>query len=261
MRICSPVLVLLLGVPQHASAQQALSDRWVAFDRAGAPNSALQCFTPSEVAVSRGYLVLRTESRITVCSSYDLHLFFHRYASAFVAMRSFNFLYGDVEVRARFGGGMGSGSWPAIWLADASCQPSDPTGTDEHCNEQEVDIAEILGSDFAKVYQWIHVNRFKYNDHCEPRVSDTATNFHIYGLQWSPGSLVFRIDGIATCTIRQPYVPNAPMYLKISAFVGRLGGPISRSSLPWSTLIDYVKITQGHTVVFEDDFGSPSAPR
>ena len=254
-----PALLLLLAMSPHASAQVGLSERWVAFDRAGAPNSPRQCFTPSNVMVSHGYLVLTTEAHITMCRSYDLPLFFRLYTSGFVAMRNFNFLYGDVEVRARFGGGTASGSWPAIWLADASCQASDPTGTDERCNEQEIDIAEILAGNFGKVYQWIHVNRFKNNDHCEPLESDTAKNFHVYGLRWSPGSLVFRIDGITTCTITRPYVPNAPMYLKISAFAGRLGGPINRDSLPWNTTVDYVKVTQGANVIFEDDFGDPAA--
>lgn len=44
------------------------------------------------------------------------------------------------------------------------------------------------------------------------------------------------------------------MYLKISMSVGKYGGPVKNDSLPWKTIIDYVKVTQGNSVVFIDDF-------
>ena len=78
-------------------------------------------------------------------------------------MRNFNFLYGTVEFRAKFGGGVGTGAWPTVWMEDASCQASDPTGTDERCNGQEIDIAEILNSDFTHINQQIHVDNFNHN--------------------------------------------------------------------------------------------------
>jgi beta-glucanase (GH16 family) len=169
-------------------------------------------------------------------------------------MRSFNFLYGTVEFRAKFGGGTGSGAWPVVWMADVSCQASDPNGTDDRCNGQEIDIAEILHGDFAHVNQEIHVDNFTHNDGCTASASDTSENFHVYQLTWSPGSLVFRIDGTTTCVIQQPYVPKAPMYVKVSVFAGEMGGPIKNKTLPWETLIDYVRVTQGGTVVFDDEF-------
>jgi hypothetical protein len=139
-------------------------------------------------------------------------------------------------------------------MADASCQSSDPTGTDDNCNEQEIDIAEILHSDFTHVNQQIHVDKFSHNDGCNATTTDTSTNFHIYQLFWSAGSLVFKIDGTTTCTITQKYVPNASMYIKIDNFVGKFGGQVNDRSLPWVTLVDYLKVTQKSKVIFEDDF-------
>ena len=75
-------------------------------------------------------------------------------------------------------------------------------------------------------------------------------------MTWSPGSLVFKIDGVTSCVIRQPYVPKSAMYLKVSVFAGAFRGPIKKATLPWETLIDYVKVTQGSTVVFDDEFNS-----
>jgi beta-glucanase (GH16 family) len=256
------LIALLLVAPPFvlrlAPAQEILPNQWTAFNRAGAPNSDLQCFTSSNVGISNGGLVILTKADSASCSSIDLSSAKYNYTSGFVSMRSFNFLYGTVEFRAKFGGGPGSGAWPAVWMADASCEASDPTGTDNRCNGQEIDIAEILNSDFAHVNQQIHVDNFTHNDGCKPLTSDTSQNFHIYQLVWSPGILVFRIDGTTTCTIKRSYIPNAPMYIKVSVFLGKVGGPVKDSSLPWRTFIDYVRVTQGSKVVFEDNFNSTS---
>jgi len=248
------VLVALCCYPALALSQTALSGQWIAFDRAGAPESDLQCFTPRNVMVSGGNLLITTKSETASCASFDLPYKTYHYTSGYVAMRTFNFLYGTVEFRAKFGGGPGTGAWPTVWMADASCQASDPTGTDDKCNGQEIDIAEILNSDPTHVNQEIHVDNFTHNDGCKPFATDTSQSFHVYQLVWSAGSLVFRIDGTTTCTITQRYVPNTAMYLKIDMYVGSYGGPVNNSSLPWTTLVDYVKVTQGSAVIFNDDF-------
>lgn len=230
--------------------------QWVAFNRAGAENSRMQCFTSNNVGIENGYLVITTKAEAADCSSFDLLNETRPYTSGFVSMRQFSFLYGVLEFRAKFGGGSGSGAWPAVWLADASCQASDPTGTDDRCNEQEIDVAEIMKSDFTHVNQQIHVDRFSHNDGCSALASDTSQNFHVYQLAWSPGLLEFVIDGVKTCTIAKPYVPSAPMYVKIDVYVGSMGGPVKATSLPWTTLVDYVKVTQGSTVLFSEDFNA-----
>jgi len=248
------LLIALLGFPVSTLAETGLSDDWIAFNRAGAPNSNLQCFTPNNVSVSNGNLVIITRLETSTCSSFDLPSSTYNYTSGFVSMRRFNFLYGTVEFRAKFGGGAGTGSWPCVWMEDASCQASDPTGTDDNCTGQEIDVAEILNSKFDQVNQRIHVDGFTHNDGCTAETSDTSQNSHTYQMAWSPGSLVFKIDGATTCTISKNYVPKAPMYIKVDTFVGSVGGPIKLESLPWTTLVDYVKVTQGHNVVFFDDF-------
>ena len=144
-------------------------------------------------------------------------------------------------------------------MADVSCQKSDPSGTDNSCNGQEIDVAEILGSDFRHVNQQIHVDRFRHNDACGATTSDVSQNFHVYELDWAPGSLVSKIDGTVTCTIKKPYVPDTPMYVKITTFVGGAGGgAVKDASLPWETKVDYVSVSQGATQIFHDDFNDSS---
>lgn len=252
-------LLTFLGFSILTWAQTSPNDAWIVFNRAGAPNSSEQCFTPNNVHVADGNLVITTQPEESSCRSIDLPLAKHDYTSGFISMRHFNFLYGTIEFRARFGGGANTGSWPAIWMQDASCQSSDPTGTNDSCNGQEIDIAEILHGDFDDVNQQIHVDNFTHNDGCAASAKDVSENYHTYDLVWSPGSLVFKIDGETTCTVVKRYVPNSPMYVKISTFVGSYGGPIDIKSLPWTTSVDYLKVTQGSNLVFFDAFdGKPT---
>ena len=237
----------------HPEVRADVGPQWIAFNRAGAPSSSLQCFTPENVHVLDGNLAIETKAEPATCSSFDLAPARYRFTSGFVAMRSFHFLYGTVEFRAKFGGGSQTGAWPAVWMADASCQASDPDGTDDDCNGEEIDIAEILGGNFEQVNQQIHVDHFAHNDGCSASISDTSRNFHVYQLVWTARSLVFKIDRKTTCTIEQ-HIPHAPMYVKINMNVGALGGPVELKSLPWHTRVDYLKVTQGENVVFRDDF-------
>jgi beta-glucanase (GH16 family) len=173
--LIGPLLVLLACFAQVARAQDKHKQDWVAFSRAGAPSRPLQCFSPSNVSVCGGDLILFTRAESTTCSSFDLATATYKYTSGFVAMRTFSFLYGTVEFRAKFGGGSRSGAWPVVWMADVSCQASDPNGADNRCNGQEIDIAEILHGDFKHVNQQIHVDNFTHDDGCDPRTSDTST--------------------------------------------------------------------------------------
>jgi len=245
-----------LAIELSAQSQNSVKNQWIAFNRAGAGNSNLQCFKPNNIQVAGGLLSITTKKESANCSSIDLAPSEYKYTSGFISMRTFHFLYGTVEFRAKFGGGDRSGAWPVIWMNDAPCQPSDPTGTDDPCKGQEIDVAEILDGNFQHVNQQIHTDNFIHNDGCTASVSDTSRNFHTYKMDWNPGILNFSVDGVATCRINGPYVPNVPMYLKITMFVGSYGGPLNESTLPWTTSIDYVRIKKAGEVVFEDDFNS-----
>ena len=254
-------LIMLLNamlhcVPTFAQSANETKDQWIAFNRAGAGNSNLQCFKPDNVAVSDGFLIISTKTEPANCSSIDLAPADYKYTSGFVSMRSFSFLYGTIEFRAKFGGGDHSGAWPVVWMNDAACQPTDPTGTDGSCKGEEIDIAEILDGNFERVNHQIHVGNFTNNDGCTAQVSDTSKNFHTYKLAWSEGTLDFSVDGVTTCKVSGKYVPSVPMYLKMNVFVGNYGGPVNEGSLPWRTFVDYVRIKEGARTLFEDDFTS-----
>jgi hypothetical protein len=250
----SPHTVTLAGTGTEQSAK-GLSNQWIAFNRAGSPNSGQQCFLPSNVAAGKGALTLTAQHVNSTCASMDFpRASSYPYTSAELAMKRFNFLYGTVEFKGKFGGGAKSGSWPAVWLYDASCQNSDPTGTDNNCTAEEIDMTEILSGNFSQVAQNLHIPKQKYDKTCLARVTDVSLNYHTYDLVWAPGSLVWKIDGKKTCSMTSK-IPSHSMYLKIDVFVGgNTGGTVNNATFPWTTTIQYVRVTQNGTTVFYDNF-------
>jgi beta-glucanase (GH16 family) len=219
---------------------------WAVPSRPGdASNNELECYSPSNAAVRGGSLVLT--SRI------DLSCAGHGYTSAMVQWRTFNFLYGRIEIRALEAGG--KGTWPALWLLGADCQQTNITTPDNisPCNwpatgSDEIDITEIKGGDLTHVNEVLITSAGTSG--CRPATSDVSVNWHIYTLDWQPGSLIWKIDGTATCSTVSN-VPSHPMFLIMNtALGGNGGGAIDNKSLPQTHSIDYVRV----------NFRGPSPP-
>lgn len=99
----------------------------------------------------------------------------------------FDFKYGTAEARIKLSAG--EGLWPAWWLLGNGNWPE--TG--------EIDIMEYVGEkDWASAA--VHgpgyfgetpfVNRFYFNK------NNDATQWHVYGVDWTPDSLIFKYDGV-----------------------------------------------------------------
>jgi hypothetical protein len=238
-----------------------LGPQWIVFQRAGSGNSDLACFNASNIRVGRNLgLLIASQQATQTCASIDLSPAAYSYTSGYVAMRSFNFSgSGTIEFYGKFGGGGSTGMWPAVWLYDSSCQPSDPTGTDNNCNaavvggDNEIDMTEILGTP-TSINQEIHVAG-GHNDGCTATVTDATQNFHDYKLVWVSGtSLTWYVDGAQTCSIVESYVPAGSLYVKIDMYMGQVAGTINNSSLPWTTQINWLTVTQSGSVIFSDYF-------
>ena len=251
----STAAVSAIAFAESFGVVPGLNDQWLAYSRALTGG----CAEPANVGIADGVLQLTAALQQENCDSIDLAEQSFNYSTHEIQMRTFNFLYGTVEFRTQVGGGANAGAWPIFEMYDSGCQMSDPTGTDNNCNGQEVDIAEFIGT-VDTVNQQIHVDSRQHNDGCTPSLADASENFHIYDLIWSPGSLAWQVDGITTCTVTASYVPDAPMYLKINMWMGSLAGQVDNGSLPWTTQVDYVKILQNGSTIFYDDFTGGAGP-
>ncbi len=249
------LLLLAIGVLAAAFPLQAqvlifddefsgttLSSKWFALDLYSDLNREEQCYQPSQVTVDSGYLKETAVARAVTCNGHTLP-----YTSgAVVWAPPLTFLYGTVEFKAKFAGC--TGCWPAVWLLGYLCQPAAATIYNAHTCDwanpgaDEIDILEILHSNFTSVNQQIHTDG--HNNGCSPSTTDVSQNYHTYDLQWSDGLLKWYIDGELTCTISQSYVPNHQMYLIMNLALGGTGGRIDNATLPSSSFVEYVRVYQ-----------------
>jgi len=212
---------------------------WALLDREDGEGNA-DYYTPSAASLDGGFLKIFTKVDRSFKNT--------EFSSATAQWRSFNFLYGTIEVRAKFAGG--KGSWPAVWLLGHDCQASNlqtPSNVGT-CKwpapgSDEIDIAEILDSKPKLVNQQLHSNN--HDDGCHAPTTDSSAEFHTYTLVWQPGSLIWKIDGLTTCKLAADYVPNTPMFLILNNAVGEKGaGKIQNSTFPQTMYVDYVHVWQ-----------------
>jgi Domain of unknown function (DUF4082)/Fibronectin type III domain/Glycosyl hydrolases family 16 len=220
---------------------------WTVMDQQGdTSNEEVECFLPSQVAESGGFLTETLISHSVTCpagtpnSSNPLPD-----ESGAVQMKSVSFTYGTVVVRAKMGSG--SNAWPAIWLLGASCQqPNWLTNPGFSCgwpsdeaDAAEIDIAEIKGFSTGPGTVWQNLIASGGNQSCTPTTSNTNANYHTYELDWTPASVIWKIDGIQTCKFTS-HVPTHPMFLIIET--ADPGGTLSE---PQVTSVDYAHASFG----------------
>ncbi len=216
-----------------------LAPQWLALNRDGdQSNSELQWYLPANVTVTGGNLVETCQVQSQSGRSYT---------SGCVQWRSFNFRFGTVEARILYAGGLGP--WPAMWLLGSDCQYENPInpGNIGGCNwpapgSEEVDIAEIRSSDHLHVSQ--NVQSTGGNSINSVVATDVSTNWHVYKMTWTSAAVTWYIDGAQTASTTTA-IPQRSMFMIIDLAVGGSGGAVTNGTLPQSTLVDYVKVTQG----------------
>jgi len=151
---------------------------------------------------------------------------------------AFKFTYGYAETRAKFT--HGRGYWPAFWLLNAYYGDADP----------EIDIMEFIGHNQDVVYHTYHYfdaqgELRSTKSHPVPGIDYTA-EFHTFGVEWMPGTLIFYIDGIETLKVVDENVSNQEMYVIANQAIGGwwAGSADEQTPFPGKYLIDYIRVYQ-----------------
>ncbi len=130
----------------------------------------------------------------------------------------FDFLYGTASARIKLT--EGAGLWPAWWLLGNGNWPE--TG--------EVDIMENIGEkDWANAA--VHGTGYSGDAGIVNRLyfpsNNDVTNWHVYAVDWTPDSMIFKYDGITMLRITKPMVQffgewafATPKYLILNFAVG-----------------------------------------
>ena len=161
----------------------------------------------------------------------------------------FSKLYGRFEFRARLPAGQGY--WPALWLMPCDLVYGGWAASGE------VDIMENKGSNPRVVAGTLHyggswpANDYQGSNFTFPS-GDSATNFHLYALEWTTNAFRWYVDGRLFRTQTSwwssggayPAPFDQPFYVIINLAVGGNygGNPDGTTVFPGTMLVDYVRI-------------------
>jgi beta-glucanase (GH16 family) len=155
--------------------------------------------------------------------------------------------YGRVEARAQMP--TGKGLWPAIWmLGDNIDTVSWPA-----CGE--IDFMETIGTDISTNHGSLHMpaSYGPTGTYKLPNNASFADAFHIFAIEWEPGTIRFYVDGNLYETQNQSAVPSGdtwefehPFFLLINVAVGGQwpGSPDGTTTFPQTLKVDYVRVYQ-----------------
>ena len=111
------------------------------------------------------------------------------YTSARILSKGSGWTYGFYEVRAKLP--CAPGTWPAIWML--------PVKMKQWPDDGEIDIMEQVGAEPNLIYATLHTKLFnhvlKTQRSAQKLVPTSCSAFHLYQLDWRPGSITIGVDG------------------------------------------------------------------
>ncbi|MBI3717325.1 MAG: family 16 glycosylhydrolase [Sphingobacteriales bacterium] len=198
-------------------------------------NNELEYYTnrTENVSISGGTLKINLLKESYSGSSYT--------SARMLTKDKYSFKYGKIEVKAKLPAGVGT--WPAIWMLGDNINTAGWPG----CGE--IDIMEHVGKTLNTIYSTLH-----YPGHSgangsgsNTTLATATTDFHRYGLEWTPFSLKFSIDDnvFYTFTNLSSYPFNQNFFIILNvAMGGNFGGPVDPAITSATMEVDYVRVYQ-----------------
>ncbi|MCQ2572809.1 MAG: glycoside hydrolase family 16 protein [Treponema sp.] len=218
-------------------------------------NDELEYYTPENVSVKKGNLVIEARKENKNGMPYT--------SGRIRTMKDDGtVLYGTTfgRIEARMMLPEGSGIWPAFWMLPAS------TKYGVWASSGEIDIMEAKGRLPNRTYGTVHFgqpwpgNKYTGNMYKFPEDED-ITDYHVYALEWEPGSLKWFVDdnlfyetsnwyamddsGEKVWDYPAPY--DEPFYILFDLAIGGAYDEYrkpSDSDVPCQMLVDWVRVYQ-----------------
>jgi beta-glucanase (GH16 family) len=204
-------------------------------------NGELEYYTNrvENARVANGYLVI--EARREMFGN-------QAYTSARLKTQGFGaWQFGRIEARIQIP--RGQGLWPAFWmLGDNIAQVGWPG-----CGE--IDIMENIGKEPARVHGTVHGPGYSgangVSSFYDLRAGAFADTFHVFAVEWQPGTIQWYVDSTLYHTVTSGNVPgtwvfNHPFFILLNVAVGGYwpGSPDSTTVFPQTMRVDYVRVYQ-----------------
>jgi beta-glucanase (GH16 family) len=232
-----------------------LSSQWAVRGRAYEPQSLRRCSRGSAKAVHVGggavrLSVIRDPARHTLCPALKNGEIAGRYAYRLDGHigtdNSFSFKYGVAAARIKFP--RLRGQHGSFWMEPVGGMYPGSTG-------HEIDVTEFFGGISHRSGLFTYIHRYEAGRIVKTgaNIPDTflhgpgdgwGKNFHVFSVQWTPTSLIFRIDGKETWRIGGR-VSRVPEYLILSLLSSDYELPsIQDRQLPQHMYVDWARVWQ-----------------
>ncbi|MGA7409191.1 MAG: glycoside hydrolase family 16 protein [Bryobacteraceae bacterium] len=165
----------------------------------------------------------------------------------------FEFQYGKLEARIKLP--KGQGLWPAFWMLgnDMEAEGWPACG--------EIDVMESIGKEPSTVHGTIHGPEYFAGQALTSKYVLTGAapfsdDFHVFGLEWKPGSLIFYVDQQKYAEMTPAVLPASgkwvydhPFWILLNLAVGGdwPGPPDATTEFPQTMLVDWVRVYQADT--------------
>ncbi|WP_421381593.1 glycoside hydrolase family 16 protein [Bacillus salacetis] len=209
---------------------EKLEELWKLQDWPSFKNNELQYYSPNNVEVQNGNMVLTTKRERFKGRHYT--------SGAVTTEDTLEFTYGKIDIRAKIP--KGQGMFPAFWLVNSNGGTWLP----------EIDMMENIGqkpNELFYVVHWENEEQGKMKDHYQHISEDTdfSADYHNYGLVWEKDKITWTLDGKEIFETEE-FSPDTPLYLYLNTAVGGNwpGYPDPNDSFPKEMLIDYVRVYQ-----------------
>jgi beta-glucanase (GH16 family) len=211
-------------------------------------NQELESYTnrPQNVQVNNGNLVI-TALKENYTGADGIA---RNYTSARLKTEGlFSQAYGRFEARIKIPAGQGM--WPAFWMLGSN----NATVGWPACGE--IDIMENIGKEPGIVHGSLHgpSTIASTTDASAPFTLPAGQNFsddfHIYAVEWEPGTVRFYVDTTLYATFNQSQWPatgtwpfDHPFFIILNVAVGGTwpGSPDATTVFPQQMLVDYVRV-------------------
>lgn len=219
------------------------NDNWTAIERGASWNNEDQAYSPNNVWVENGNLIIESRREQWVGApnlqwhpDNDKAEVTREYTSGQVESKGkFSFTYGKVEVRAKMEST--PGMLNAIWMV-----------TESGTWPPEIDIAEQLGHKPDVLYTTSHYGTQQNHKKNSNQGYDTGVNlsndFHIYSVVWTPNQIRWFLDGDLVYKTTKG-IPDEPFYIVFCPAIGPdwTGNPKKDSQFPLRYMVDWVKVS------------------
>ncbi|HEX2780251.1 MAG TPA: glycoside hydrolase family 16 protein [Gemmatimonadaceae bacterium] len=210
------------------------ASNWIANDGAANVNNELEYYTPTDVYLEGGSLVLRSQQR---------NLGGRQYTSGEVRSGTKRTVSVGSAVEWRTQIPSGKGIWPANWLVNTPC---DGLGGCGGSWPPEIDVLEVKGSDPATnvmTHWWGSYPGQQHETSTWTSAASLAADYHTYRLEWYRDSIIWYVDGVARAK-HTANITGGTLQLVMNTAVGGQfdGNPDATTVFPQYHRIDYVRV-------------------